>query len=217
MFGRISRTYDSANTFLSLGIHMRWKKRLVEKSALRPEDHVLDCATGTGDIAFLFERTMPTATITATDFCAPMLDEARKKASNSRITFLEEDVTALSFASKTFDIASIAFGIRNVENPEKALRELARVTKRRILVLEFGQPSSALWRTIYGIFSKSLLPRIGGLISRNQAAYTYLHESSARFMSGETFIAFAKQLGIFKSVSMESFFGGVVYLYTIDL
>ncbi len=141
MFRTISGRYDRANTVLSAGVHHLWRRRAVRWSGAKLGDAVLDCATGTGDLAVAFaKRVGPTGRVVGTDFVPEMIALAKRKASS--IEFEVADVLALPYDDATFDIVSIAFGIRNVEDPRRGIAELARVVKPggRVIVLELGTP-----------------------------------------------------------------------------
>ena len=145
MFSAIAGSYDTANSILSLGIHHRWRKRTVRESRASAGSVVLDCATGTGDLAIEFRKAVGSeGKVVGTDFCADMLSFAPAKAKKLGldITWEVEDAMSLSYADNSFDIASIAFGIRNVDDPVRALESMGRVVKPggRVLVLEFGTP-----------------------------------------------------------------------------
>lgn len=221
MFGVISKKYDLANSVLSFGIHHLWKNTLVKKSGLKAGDHVLDCATGTGDLAFLFEKKLKgTGQVVGTDFCEPMLDVARAKASqrSSKIRFETADVMALPYADSSFDLATISFGIRNVQDTQKALSELGRVVKPggRVLVLEFGQPKSLFMEKSYRFYSTRVLPFIGGIISGQRQAYQYLQTSSAAYPCADEFLAIARKTGKFEKLSWTCFQSGIAYLYLLE-
>lgn len=221
MFSAISSRYDLANSILSLGIHHSWRKKLVRLSQARSGQKVLDCASGTADLAFEFEKAVgPQGEVLATDFCEDMLKygEKKAKARNSKVRFQVADVMNLSFADASFDITSIAFGIRNVADPVKGLQEMARVTRPggTVLVLEFGQPSLPVWGSIYQFYSDSILPRVGGLLTGKREAYDYLRKSSAQFPCGEKFLDLAQKTDQFDSVKAISLLGGVAYLYQLQ-
>lgn len=220
MFGTISGKYDLANTVLSMGTHHRWKKKLVRASQAPIGGRILDCATGTGDLAFLFEKTIgPTGTVVGSDFCNPMLEVARAKAqqSHSKVQFEWGDVTQLKYPDAGFDCASISFGIRNVSDVVQGLSELGRVVRPggKVLVLEFGQPRFKLLAALYDFYSARILPRIGGWISGKPSAYRYLQTSSATFPCGEGFLELARKTEKFDSFSSTPLFGGIAYLYTL--
>ena len=207
MFASIATRYDRANTVLSGGIHHLWRRRAVRRSGVKPGDRVLDCATGTGDLAIAFRRAG--ATVTGTDFVEAMLAIARTKA--PAIEFRVADAMALPFTDRSFDIASIAFGIRNVADPQKAIAEMARVA-RRVVVLEFGQPRG-WFAPFFRTYQQHVLPRLGGAVTGDRAAYEYLESSSARFPSGEDFVALMRRSAAFRSIDCEALTGGIAYLY----
>lgn len=216
MFSEIAPSYDKANTVLSLGIHHLWKKKLVELSGASYGDRVLDCATGTGDLALLFKKTVgDKGAVVATDFCADILALAPQKAKDEGldITFEQADVTQLPYADKSFDISSISFGIRNVENLDKAFTELARVTRKKVMILEFGQMRLPLVKEAYNFYSQTVLPWIGGKISGSQEAYKYLNDSARAFPSGEDFVKRALSTGAFSEMTYKELSFGIAYIY----
>lgn len=222
MFNQIAKKYDLANSVLSLGTHWVWKKRLVEEVKLCPGQKILDCATGTGDIAFLLEKMSqtiksPSPSITGIDFSESMLAVALKKANEakSQVVFKFADVERLPFKNGEFDTATISFGLRNVKDTKKALLELARVVKPggKVIILEFGQPQKALLREAYGLYSKQILPRLGGIISGQKQAYKYLQTSSAAFPCGEKLCKLAQDLDVFDSTKFYELSFGIAYLY----
>jgi demethylmenaquinone methyltransferase / 2-methoxy-6-polyprenyl-1,4-benzoquinol methylase len=217
MFSEIAPSYDKANSVLSLGIHHIWKQKLVAMSGAKKGDHVLDCATGTGDLALLFKETVgPMGQVTATDFCSDILafapDKAKKK--NLEIQFETADVTQLPYPDKSFDVSSISFGIRNVENLDKAFTELARVTRKKVMILEFGQVTAPLLGPAYNFYSNTVLPKIGGWISGNSAAYSYLNSSAKSFPSGQNFIDRALNTGAYSNMTCKRLSFGIAYIYS---
>lgn len=220
MFGEVAPRYDLLNTVLSLGIHHLWRRKLVRWSGVKEGDRVLDCATGTGDLAFEFERKLNgTGQVIGTDFCEPMLVHARAKGvqAGSRTHFDVADVTQLPFEGSTFDIATISFGIRNVNDPQRGLSELGRVVRSggSVLVLEFGQPQLPVFSGIYRFYSTHVLPKIGGLISGQQKAYDYLQKSSAHFPCREDFLKMAESTGQFSKLEYRPVSGGIAYIYKL--
>ena len=210
MFTSVAARYDRANAVLSGGIHHLWRRRAVRRSGVKAGESVLDCATGTGDLAIAFHR--KGARVVGTDFVDAMLEIARRKAPG--IEFRQADAMALPYETASFDISSIAFGIRNVADPSKAIAEMARVVRPggRVVVLEFGQPRG-LFAPFYRFYSRFILPRIGGVLTGDRAAYEYLESSSARFPAGETFVALMKESAAFQYVTYESLTFGIAYLY----
>ncbi len=219
MFAEIAPSYDRANDVLSAGIHHLWRKKLVRLSGGGPKSKVLDCATGTGDLAIQFKKTLgPESQVTGTDFCAEMLIPAPEKAQKAGfgdIKFSVADVTQLPFEDQQFDIASISFGIRNVNNPKKALEELARVTKPggKVLVLEFGQIAIPGVREVYNFYSNHILPVVGGWVTGKQEAYEYLQKSSAQFPCRNDFISLMESTGKYHSCKFHSLSAGIAYIY----
>jgi demethylmenaquinone methyltransferase/2-methoxy-6-polyprenyl-1,4-benzoquinol methylase len=217
MFSTIAPSYDRANTVLSFGVHHLWRRRAVAESGARPGDRVLDCATGTGDLAIAFKRVVgPDGTVLGTDFNADMLSFAPAKAhaKGLDISFEVADAMALPYADASFDIASIAFGIRNVDDPAVALRELARVVRPggRVVVLEFGQPRG-VFGTAYDWYSRTIIPRIGGMITGEPSAYEYLPETAAAFPCREDFLALMRSTGRFSHERFVTLTGGIAFIY----
>ena len=201
MFRSISGRYDRANSVLSVGIHHLWRRTAVERAGVRPGDRVLDCATGTGDLAIAFKQAG--ADVIGTDFVPEMLEVARRKT--AAIRFETADVTNLSYPDASFDIASISFGIRNVGDPAKGISEMSRVVRSggRVMVLEFGQPSNRAF----------VLPRIGGAVTGRREAYEYLERSASKFPCGDDFVALMLSSGQFARVDYVPLSFGIAYLY----
>lgn len=217
MFSEISGSYDRANSVLSLGVHHRWRAHTVRLSGAAPGDRVLDCATGTGDLALEFKRRVgTTGQVVGTDFCADMLAHAPEKSRRSGLDVVWEvqDAMHLTYPDDSFDIASIAFGIRNVDDPVQALRSMARVVRPggRILVLEFGRP---LWwmKPFFTFYSRIIIPLLGGMISGKRDAYEYLTRTSAAFPTGDEFLALMDQTGMYADRRTVALTGGIAYLY----
>jgi demethylmenaquinone methyltransferase/2-methoxy-6-polyprenyl-1,4-benzoquinol methylase len=216
MFSEISGRYDIGNDILSFGTHRLWKRQLVRYAEAPRGGRVLDLATGTGDIALLFvEAVGVNGEVIGSDFCADMIELARRRPKNNRMNLRFEvgDAMALPYANDSFDVTSISFGIRNVDSPRGALAEMRRVTKPggRVVVLEFGQPSGLFGR-LYGFYSNNILPVIGGIVSGNREAYSYLNRTAAQFPCGEAFIILMKDAG-FRKAAYKPLFGGVAFLY----
>jgi len=218
MFASIAGGYDRANNLLSAGIHHLWRKRLVALSEARFGDHVLDCATGTGDLAIEFKKAVgDSGVVVGSDFCKEMLDFAPAKAEAAKleIRFELADVTQLPYGDELFDVASISFGIRNVGNPQKALQELHRVLKPggKLMVLEFGQPKAPVLASLYRFYSERVLPRVGGWITGKQDAYKYLEKSSAKFPCREEFLGLMRDAAPFDNPRYEALSAGIAYIY----
>ncbi|MFN7903827.1 MAG: bifunctional demethylmenaquinone methyltransferase/2-methoxy-6-polyprenyl-1,4-benzoquinol methylase UbiE [Pseudobdellovibrionaceae bacterium] len=218
MFTQVASGYDRANDILSLGIHHLWRKEVVRMSGVKAGSSILDCATGTGDLAIEFKKAVgPSGKVIGTDFCEAMIQPAPAKAlkSNLDIQFQIEDVMNLSFAKSLFDVCSISFGIRNVEDPKKALTEMARVTKPggKVIVLEFGEMKAPVIGPLYQFYSEKILPKLGGLITGQTTAYEYLQKSSAQFPSREKFLALMESTQCFRDCSYRTLSLGIAYIY----
>lgn len=218
MFSKVAENYDKGNNVLSMGVHHLWRKKLVKYSEAKQGQSVLDCATGTGDLAIEFKKTVGNSgQVIGTDFCAEMLIPAPGKAQKLglEIKFEQADVTQLQYADDSFDISSISFGIRNVGDPVKALREMGRVTKSggHVMVLEFGQVNVPLFGSIYNFYSQNILPKIGGLVTGQKEAYEYLQKSSAAFPCREGFLALMNESQAFSKCEYISLTGGIAYIY----
>lgn len=218
MFASVARSYDRVNQVLSLGMHHGWRRAAVRLSGAGPGDRVLDCATGTGDLALEFRRAVgESGAVTGADFCEEMLALAPEKAARAglSIRFDVADVLALPYPDASFDVVSIAFGIRNVEDPARGIREMARVARPggRVVVLEFGQPGGLAFGPLFRFYSRRLLPRIGGWVSGQRSAYEYLDRTAFAFPSGERFAAMMRETGAFRGVATHSLTGGVAYVY----
>ncbi len=221
MFGRIAPRYDLLNHVLSLDIDKVWRRRVARRfsTLLRdPSARVLDLCCGTGDLALAFRREAPTgAEIVGSDFVPEMLARARAKAAalGARVTFVEADALALPFGDKTFDLVSCSFGFRNLANYERGMREILRVLKPGgvAAILEFAEPTGRLFGGLYRFYFRRVLPRLGGLISGNGSAYTYLPSSVSRFPPPEELRAQFGQAG-YVNVEFERWTGGIVALHS---
>ncbi|MCJ8277802.1 MAG: bifunctional demethylmenaquinone methyltransferase/2-methoxy-6-polyprenyl-1,4-benzoquinol methylase UbiE [Bdellovibrionales bacterium] len=218
MFSEIAGSYDTANSVLSLGIHHLWKQKVVNLSKAQPGMAVLDCATGTGDLALLFKKTVGAeGRVVGTDFCQEMLDEAPLKAQkkNLDVCFQLADVSELQFGDNQFDVSSISFGIRNVENRIEGLKEMARVTKSggSVMILEFGQIETPVIKPLYNFYSQKVLPYIGGVVSGKPKAYQYLNDSSQVFPCGQDFADEVMSTGRYERVDYWPLSFGIAYIY----
>ncbi len=217
MFADIADDYDRVNSILSFGVHRAWRTKTIQLSGAKEGDHVLDCATGTGDLALKFkEKVGDSGYVLGTDFCKEMIEHAPDKARehNLNVDFEVADAMDLPYEDDRFDIASIAFGIRNVDDPVQSLKEMARVVKPggNVVVLEFGQPKGLL-KYPYELYSQYIMPAVGGWISGNREAYRYLPRTSAEFPAENNFIALMQKADSFSSQTFEKLTGGIAYVY----
>lgn len=185
MFTRIAPRYDLLNHLLSAQMDRVWRARVAKefKSILeRPDARALDVCCGTGDLAFSLGRHAK-ARIIGADFSHTMLVRARGKNGSVPFTFLEADALRLPFADSCFDLITMAFGFRNLANYEDGLQEMFRLLKRNgtLGILEFAEPSPGFLGDLYRFYTQRVLPKVGGLISGDAAAYEYLPKSVARF------------------------------------
>lgn len=187
-FESVAQRYDFANHFLSGGIDFYWRKQLVKLADKQSCKRVLDLATGSGDVVFALRDSLPTGSvITGVDFCEPMLEEARKKRETKGLEkdtnkFLQGDCLSLDFPDESFDLITISFGLRNLADRKKGLKEMNRVLKPggRLIVLEFSQPY--FWfRPFYYFYLRLILPWMARLVTGDRDAYLYLGSSISTF------------------------------------
>lgn len=220
MFGEIARRYDLLNHLLSLGIDRSWRRRTVR---LVPPDEgggpVLDVCSGTADLALAYWRASRTVRVVGADFCHPMLTIGRKKCDRAgavqRVQLVEADALQLPFPDDTFQIVCVAFGLRNVNDTDRGLREMARVCRPagRVAVLEFSTPRLWPLGAVYGWYFRRVLPRIGQLLANSrQAAYNYLPASVGQFPQDEALAERMRAAGL-TGVEYRPFTLGVCTLY----
>ena len=220
MFDKIAGTYDFLNHFLSLGIDIYWRKKVVE--ALKPYQpkQLLDIATGTGDLAIALQNLNPTH-IRGLDIANQMLEVGRRKIKKQglqqAITFEEGDSENLPYADDNFDAITVAFGVRNFENLDAGLAEIKRVLKPGgiVAVLEFSQPRVFPFKQLYQAYFKNVLPLLGRLLSRDAAAYSYLPASVMAFPDGEAFLEHLTKNG-FTNTKWQPLTFGIASLYLAE-
>jgi demethylmenaquinone methyltransferase/2-methoxy-6-polyprenyl-1,4-benzoquinol methylase len=208
MFDRIAPVYDAMNRVMTMGLDLRWR-RLGARAVVRPGDAVLDAACGTGDFAVADLRA-GAGTVVGLDFSPRMLERARRKA--PQVEWVEGDLLALPFEDARFDAATIGFGVRNVADLERALRELRRVLRPggRVAILEITQPRGPL-RPFYSLWFDRLVPLLGKALPGG-SAYTYLPASVKRFPSAEGLAALMGEAG-FDGVRFRLLAGSIVALH----
>lgn len=220
MFDSIAWRYDFLNHFLSFGIDRCWRRRAVRIISLshnNPEK-ILDIATGTGDLAIAALKLNP-GHITGIDISRKMLEAGKEKiirrGFSDKISLIEGDSEKINFGDSSFDVAMVAFGVRNFSDPLKGLSEMNRVLRPGglVMILEFSKPSGAFFRQIYIFYFLRILPFIGKMFSKNRTAYRYLPESVMQFPDNEQFIDVVRKAG-FTSVNQKKLTGGIASVYT---
>lgn len=219
MFDSIAWRYDFLNHFLSFGIDRLWRRRaikIISRSYKNP--NILDVATGTGDLAIAALKLNPTK-VTGIDISLNMLkigkEKLIKKGFTERIDLLQADSENIPFDDSVFDVAMVAFGVRNFSDPLKGLSEMKRVIRNGglIMVLEFSKPSGFPFRPVYNFYFMNILPFFGKIFSKDKAAYNYLPESVMKFPDNADFLNFLKLAG-FDQTKQIKLTGGVASIYT---
>ena len=221
MFNSIARRYDLLNRVLSMGLDGGWRRRALEALAIAPAQVLHDLRTGPRDFGFeaLDDHDLKVIGLdVAREMMRHGLDKARRRHVEHRFRFAVGDAENLPLADRSVDRATIGFGIRNVGDRGRALRELARVLKPggRLAILEFGVPPNDAFRGLYFFYSRHLLPVIGGAISGNRSAYEYLPDSIRRFPPPAEFTAMAREAG-FGKTRVEPLAAGIVNLYLFSI
>jgi len=220
MFDSIAWRYDFLNHFLSFGIDRCWRRRairIISQTHINPA-MILDVATGTGDLAIAALKLNP-GLITGIDISLKMLEEGREKVRrrgfSDRICLVEGDSESIGFGDNTFDVAMVAFGVRNFTDPVKGLLEMNRVLHPGglVMILEFSKPAGLLFRQLFNFYFLRILPLIGKIFSKNTTAYRYLPESVLQFPDNEKFVELVRKAG-FTSVNQKKLTGGVASIYT---
>lgn len=219
VFHSVAKQYDVMNDLMSFGIHRLWKRFTIDASGVRPGNKVLDLAGGTGDLTAKFSRYVgPSGKVVLADINSSMLNVGRDKLRDNglvqNIEYVQANAEALPFAENTFDIVTIAFGLRNVTDKDKALRSIFSVLKPggRLLVLEFSKPDNELLNKAYDFYSFNILPKIGELVAKDGDSYKYLAESIRMHPDQETLKSMMENAG-FEQTSYKNLTGGVVALH----
>ena len=220
MFDTISKEYDGLNRVISFGIDVKWRKKVVDIVAKQQPENILDIATGTGDLAINLVETKASK-ITGLDISPGMLEVGRqkitKKGLDGTIEMVLGDSENLPFSDNTFDAITVAFGVRNFENLNKGLSEILRVLKPNgvFVILETSVPTKAPFKQGYNIYTKSIMPLIGKLFSKDKVAYSYLSESASVFPYGEALNNILNKIGFINAEALPQTFGvATIYIAT---
>jgi demethylmenaquinone methyltransferase / 2-methoxy-6-polyprenyl-1,4-benzoquinol methylase len=219
MFDAISPKYDLLNRLFSMGVDQGWRRKVIRRVAQEPVAHLLDVATGTADLAILAAQKKAATRITGVDISEGMLAHGREKVKakqlGDRVTLQRADGAALPFADGTIDAITVAFGVRNFEDLERGLRDMARVLKPggRLFVLEFSKPRGTIMGALFRFYFHRVMPFIGRLVSKDSAAYTYLPQSVDAFPDGEAFVRILQNCGL-REAKADPLTGGIATLYS---
>ena len=218
MFDNIAPKYDLLNHTLSMSIDRVWRRRVVGEVRRAKPGRILDVATGTGDLAIAMARRIRDVQVLGVDLSEQMLAGARRmsvaRGLDGRIVLDRGDAERLAVADASVDVATVAFGVRNFGDLGAGLRELARTIKPggKVVILEFSRPRNRVFRALYEFYSYKILPRIGGLVSRDKRAYEYLPASVGEFPAPEEFMAMMARAG-FRNCRARSQSFGIAQIY----
>lgn len=218
VFDSVADNYDLMNDMMSLGIHRLWKRYAINMATLKPGERVLDLAGGTGDLTRLMAPIVgERGHITLADINAAMLNNGRSrlldKGISGNVDFAQVDAEQLPFLDNSFDLVTMAFGLRNVTNKQRALDSLYRVIRPggRLLVLEFSRPT-ALLKPAYDFYSFAILPKLGQFIARDESSYRYLAESIRMHPDQQTLQSMMEQAGL-ERCDYHNLSGGIVAIH----
>ncbi len=219
VFHSVAAKYDIMNDVMSFGIHRLWKRFTIDASNVRPGNKILDLAGGTGDLTRKFSQAVgPTGKVVLADINDSMIKVGREKLHNlgvvGNVEYVQANAQALPFAENTFDLVTIAFGLRNVTDKDEALRSIFRVLKPggRLLVLEFSKPEQEWLNKAYDFYSFKILPEMGQMIAGDKESYQYLSESIRMHPNQETLKLMMENAG-FDQVTYTNMTGGIVALH----
>lgn len=219
VFRSVAGKYDVMNDLMSFGVHRLWKRFCLNVSGVRSGQHVLDLAGGTGDLALKFvDRVGPRGSVVLSDINAAMLEQGRLRMLDrgivESIEYVQANAESLPFADNRFDCITIAFGLRNVTDKDKALRSMYRVLKPggRLLVLEFSKPATRALEKLYDVYSFNVIPKLGRWVAGDESSYQYLVESIRMHPDQETLKTMMESAG-YEGVEYFNLSGGIVALH----
>jgi demethylmenaquinone methyltransferase / 2-methoxy-6-polyprenyl-1,4-benzoquinol methylase len=219
IFSKIARKYDTFNALSSMGIYKSWLRRVADIAACKPTERVLDVAGGTGDVSFELCRRCAPASVEVSDFTPEMLDVARARAEQGAscgvpCSFQVADAMNLPYGDASFDVLTMAYGLRNFSDRKLAMREAARVLRPggRAVILEFGTPPNPAWRALYHVYLMHIVPAIGGLVCGDSSGFKYLASSIREFPVQSTVAQELRDAG-FEDVSYRNCTGGIAAVY----
>ncbi|MDE7402678.1 MAG: bifunctional demethylmenaquinone methyltransferase/2-methoxy-6-polyprenyl-1,4-benzoquinol methylase UbiE [Muribaculaceae bacterium] len=224
MFDSIAPAYDLMNTAMTFGLHNIWRSKALRAAFAAhgdsAPDRILDIATGTGDVVFELNKMAPDAQVIGVDISTGMLEVASRKLSQAsestrkHVSFQQGDSLALSFDDNSFDLVTVAYGVRNFEKLEQGLKEIARVLKPggTLCIIELSEPENKFLKFGYRLYSRNMIPMVGRMVSGDSRAYTYLPESIAAAPQRDDLTAIMKRAGL-KDASWKSLTMGAVTYY----
>ncbi len=220
VFSSIARRYERFNVFSSLGMCKRWLRTMVSMTPIEPSTKVLDVAGGTGDVSFALARIKPPAHIMCTDLVPEMLEIAKAHATQENagrgvpIDFMVVDAQEMPFENASFDVVTMAYGIRNMPRRKKALCEILRVLRPGgfLVCLEFSIPTNRIWRAFYGLYRDHVVPLWGKILTGNREGFVYLSDSIRAFPDQKAFASLLKEAG-FVDVEWKNCSGGIAAVH----
>lgn len=220
MFDSISIEYDFLNRIMTFGNDIKWRKKIYTIAKSYKPKNILDVATGTADIALEMSK-IEGSNIIGLDISEKMLDVGRKKVNkkklSDKISLISGDAENIHYKKGEFDLVTIGFGVRNFQNLEKGLKESCRVLKKRgkLIILETSVPENSIIKFFYFLFSRSFIPLMGSIFSKEKTAYQYLQKSAEKFPSGQKFVSVLRKCG-FTNISIKPQMLGATSIYIAE-
>lgn len=219
MFDSIAPAYDWMNRAMTFGVDRLWRRRAVDTVAAGSPSRIVDIATGTGDLAIAMARRMPEATVTGLDLSEGMIEIGRRKVAEAslgnRVELIGGDCLAIPLPDKSADAVTVAYGVRNFEHLDRGYAEMFRILRHGglLCVLELSTPVNAMIKPLYKLYTRSLIPALGRMASKDDRAYSYLLESIAAVPQGDDMLDLIRSAG-FLEASFRRMTFGVCTLYT---